>query len=130
MELNEGSGGGIAVTALVALTAVARVLYVWVRRERKEDSLYKIELDAHAQTRVELADERKLRRETEIELERLREEHSSDREDWYRMRGEDRKVMESLKDEVFTLRQEVKRLDRTLTNNGITRPVNNANKTN
>ena len=95
-----------------------KLLWNWLSRERQEYSLYKTELAAHEQTKKELDDERKLRKETEMELHEVRSFHDTQREEWDRQRDEDRKLRNELKDQVYGLRDEVNKLTATLKANG------------
>lgn len=91
-----------------------RLLWQWLSREKQDSSLYKYELSAHEQTKKELAEERKLRKDAEMELRQAREAHDNDRNTWFEERDKDRELRESLRDEIFGLRAEVKSLKRTV----------------
>lgn len=96
-----------------------KLLWNWLSRERQEFSLYKNELAAHEQTKKELIAERSLRKETEMALDELRGHYDRQRADFYKRMDEDRLIREELKNEVFDLKTQVKKLNDTLKANGI-----------
>lgn len=96
-----------------------RLLWQWFSREKQESSLYKNEVAAHIETRKQLEAERLLRKEVEMQLLEERAAHDRDREAWFDERDKDRELREQLKDEIFQLRTEVKRLKTAITANGI-----------
>lgn len=104
-----GGSGALAVYGL-------KLVWSWLNREKQESTLYKIEVAAHIKTREELETERKLRKDTEMELRAAREEHESDRRSWLEERDRDRELREELKNEVFELRTEVRGLRDELAN--------------
>ena len=95
-----------------------KLLWSWLKREKQESTLYQLEVQAHIKTRGELESERKLRKETEMELRAARAEHETDRETWFAERDKDRELREELKNEVFALRTEVRGLRNELANQG------------
>jgi hypothetical protein len=88
-----------------------KLLWSWFSREKQDSSLYKNEVAAHELTKKELADERQLRKDAEMELRATREAHDKDRDAWFTERDKDRELREQLKDEIFNLRSEVKKLE-------------------
>lgn len=107
--------GGTGVIGSIAL----KLLWNWLSRERQDFSLYKNELAAHEQTKKELELERKLRKEAEMELHEVRKMHGAQQVEWDRQRDEDRALREDLKNKVFDLTNEVKKLQVVLKSNGI-----------
>lgn len=96
-----------------------RLIWNWLGREHQEQSLYAFEFKAHEATKKELSTERQLRKDAEMELRRTREAHDHDRETWFEERDKDRQARDILKDEVYTLRGEVKMLRRTMAEKGL-----------
>lgn len=105
-------GGGILAGAGVKL------LVSWLRREKQDSSLYKSELAAHDETKKDLVNERKLRKDAEMELREAREQHDQDRSEWADERDKDRTLREELKNQIYDLSLEVKRLEATMKSQG------------
>lgn len=95
------------------------LLWKWFTREKQDSSLYKNEVAAHEQTKRDLAAERQLRKDVEMQLLEERSAHDRDREAWYVERDKDRELREKLRDEVFQLRTEIKKLETTINNSGL-----------
>lgn len=107
------AGGGVVGTYGL------RLLWQWLSREKQDSSLYKNEVAAHIETRKQLDAERKLRLDAEMQLRDERAAHDRDREAWFEERDKDRELREQLKDEIFQLRTEVKRLRTDLDTHGV-----------
>lgn len=103
----------------IATTFGIRLVWQWLGREKQDNTLYRTEKAAHDQTKSDLAAERQLRKDVEMQLLEERQAHDKDREAWYVERDKDRVLREQLRDEIFQLRTEVKKLENTINNSGM-----------